>query len=93
MRPLEKDSVHNEIIFSLSHPLTCKTIGDRNTEDRNCPICLKSFEQDEVVNNLPCNHRFHSDCIKQWLKKVCRIGNSSELGKGGLPPILLAYYL
>ena len=75
--------VHNEIIFILSNLLTCKTIiGDRNTEDKNCPICLKSFEQDEVVNNLPCKHRFHSDCIKQWLKKVCRIKTGSEPEKG-----------
>jgi len=49
-----------------------------NDEDeKNCPICLKNFEQDDIVNNLPCKHRFHSDCIKQWLQKtnscpVCR---------------------
>ena len=40
------------------------------SDDKNCPVCLKNFEQDDIVNTLPCNHRFHSDCIKKWLEKV-----------------------
>ena len=41
-------------------------------DDKNCPICLKNFEQDDIVNSLPCKHRFHSECIKQWLQKVTK---------------------
>ena len=40
------------------------------SDDKNCAICLKNFEQDDIVNTLPCKHRFHSDCIKKWLQKV-----------------------
>ena len=35
-----------------------------------CPICLKELEQDDSYHELPCNHRFHEDCIKPWLQKV-----------------------
>lgn len=36
-----------------------------------CPICLKQCEQDDIVNELPCKHFFHKDCILPWLKKTC----------------------
>ena len=35
-----------------------------------CPICLKDYEEDEVVKKLPCSHHFHPACILPWLHKV-----------------------
>mmetsp|Transcript_1771 Transcript_1771/g.3293 ORF Transcript_1771/g.3293 Transcript_1771/m.3293 type:complete len:137 (-) Transcript_1771:156-566(-) len=32
-----------------------------------CPICLKDFVMGELLGTLPCGHRFHSDCIQQWV--------------------------
>ncbi len=40
------------------------------SDEGQCPICLKSCEQDDVVNELPCNHKFHKECILPWLNKV-----------------------
>jgi len=42
-----------------------------------CPVCLLDFELEEEALKLPCNHLFHQDCIKTWLKQantccVCR---------------------
>jgi len=31
-----------------------------------CTICLTEIIEDEDVKKLPCNHQFHSDCIKPW---------------------------
>jgi hypothetical protein len=33
-----------------------------------CPICHESFQIDPFVNELPCGHVFHMDCIMKWLK-------------------------
>ena len=34
-----------------------------------CTICLSSFVDGELISFLPCKHRYHDDCIKQWLKR------------------------
>lgn len=50
--------------------------------DQNCPICLKDFDQDDVYVDLPCKHRFHSECVVPWLKKVKEQLLSIILGDG-----------
>ncbi|RVE47580.1 hypothetical protein evm_007778 [Chilo suppressalis] len=39
-------------------------------EDKNCPICLKTFKSGEKAIRMPCNHIFHSTCILTWLNKT-----------------------
>ena len=31
-----------------------------------CPICFEDFQHKDHVNQLPCGHKFHLDCVKQW---------------------------
>lgn len=44
-----------------------------------CSICTEDFNKGEEVRVLPCNHKFHPDCIDPWLLNVsgtcplCRI--------------------
>lgn len=44
-----------------------------------CPICFENFMRDEILRALPCNHRFHADCVDPWLLNessecpLCRI--------------------
>eukprot|EP00299_Pterocystis_sp_00344_P002579 c12912_g1_i1.p1 GENE.c12912_g1_i1~~c12912_g1_i1.p1 ORF type:complete len:283 (-),score=17.91 c12912_g1_i1:22-819(-) len=51
------------------HPGLCPS------EDANCSICLSSYENGENITSLSCQHHFHTDCIKVWLKTnaVCPI--------------------
>ena len=37
----------------------------------DCPICYLKFEEKANIILLPCDekHYFHSDCIKEWLKR------------------------
>ncbi|XP_010073540.1 PREDICTED: E3 ubiquitin-protein ligase ZSWIM2, partial [Pterocles gutturalis] len=32
-----------------------------------CRLCLKSFQLRQHVRLLPCNHKFHRECIDTWL--------------------------
>jgi hypothetical protein len=41
--------------------------------DESCTICFGPLQTGDRVGNLPCQHTFHVDCLKVWLKKraVC----------------------
>ena len=46
--------------------------------DLICNICLEDVSNRQLVKQLPCNHAFHSDCLRPWLKikascPTCRI--------------------
>ena len=32
-----------------------------------CGICLDAYEVGQIKKQLPCRHKFHGDCIDQWL--------------------------
>lgn len=36
---------------------------------QSCVICLAEFVEGEEVGKLPCNHAFHGECIREWLKR------------------------
>jgi len=44
-----------------------------------CSICTEDFHKGEELRVLPCNHKFHPDCVDPWLLNVsgtcplCRI--------------------
>ncbi|KAI8890750.1 hypothetical protein K501DRAFT_168163, partial [Backusella circina FSU 941] len=37
-------------------------------QESDCAVCKDLFEPEERVTELPCDHIFHDDCIKPWLK-------------------------
>jgi hypothetical protein len=46
---------------------------------KECLICIDSFEENDELVKIKCNHIFHCHCIKSWLCNesnkcpVCRI--------------------
>ncbi|KAI9317404.1 hypothetical protein BX666DRAFT_1936936 [Dichotomocladium elegans] len=46
-----------------------RPLNDKEIEDKtDCAVCKDEFGPTEIVNELPCQHVFHEDCIKPWLK-------------------------
>lgn len=43
------------------------------TAKEDCSICLEKFKVGGEAREMPCNHRFHSGCIENWLwvRKSC----------------------
>jgi hypothetical protein len=40
-------------------------IGD----EERCSICLEEYASDDDTRSLSCNHKFHHECVEEWLKK------------------------
>ena len=58
MRPVLYDPVDRKGFFTD----VCLT----DCDDRECPICMAGLPDDELVS-LPCKHKFHLECIEDWL--------------------------
>ena len=46
-----------------------KIIDNDNLLLDECPICLDKYEINDKIISLNCNHKFHKDCLKLWIKK------------------------
>ena len=74
--------VLNEDTFNNLEKINFNDINKELFKD--CLICLDTFEEDDEIIKIKCNHVFHCNCIKSWLCKesnkcpVCRI----EVDKG-----------
>jgi hypothetical protein len=41
-----------------------------NDENLGCSICTEDFEMGQDLRVLPCNHKFHPECVDPWLLNV-----------------------
>ena len=48
---------------------TIKSVKKLAEDKKKCLICLEKFVKGQKSIALPCIHIFHSQCIKQWMKK------------------------
>jgi len=47
--------------------------GDNDSDEEMCSICINGYDRGDQLVRLPCDHRFHRDCIASWLriKRIC----------------------
>jgi hypothetical protein len=60
-----------------------------------CPVCLADMPRGAEAKEMPCGHRFHGECIAEWLRTkdscpVCRAAlepttTTREAADGGPP--------
>ena len=74
-KPLDSqttESLPNEQFVNRGQPK-----AEAKKEEDECVICKCDYEDGEQLKRLPCFHKFHSECIKEWFKRqnfcpVCR---------------------
>ena len=45
--------------------------GETSNEDTlGCTICTEDFEKGQDIRVLPCDHKFHPECVDPWLLNV-----------------------
>lgn len=42
------------------------------TSNQMCVICYSDYENGDVQRKLPCGHRFHIECVDQWILQKSR---------------------
>lgn len=49
---------------------TIEALPEACADGATCSVCLTDFVRDERAKVLPCEHRFHAQCLGEWLKLV-----------------------
>jgi hypothetical protein len=56
---------------------------DRTTDD-TCALCIEDYADGELLRELHCGHRYHAECVDEWLttsKRTCPVCNSDAVGR------------
>merc|ERR1719158_115666 len=40
------------------------------TDENKCMICMELFADGDMLRTLPCLHRYHRQCVDQWLNRA-----------------------
>jgi hypothetical protein len=50
-------------------------------DDSSCTICFVPLLDGDRIGALPCNHLFHADCLKSWLRRrnVCPLCQAQDV--------------
>ncbi len=62
-----------EGIAPAQAPVVTSAVGENNTfheENLGCSICTEDFEKGQDLRVLPCDHKFHPECVDPWLLNV-----------------------
>lgn len=64
------DTAETEVDLELACCRNSHTGSDNDDDDKECPICMESFAESDVLSWSPttsCQHVFHHECLKEWL--------------------------
>jgi hypothetical protein len=54
----------------LAAGIPASTATSPNPENLGCSICTEDFEKGQDLRVLPCDHKFHPECVDPWLLNV-----------------------
>jgi len=65
--------------------------NEQGEEDLSCTICFGPIEDGNRVGQLPCEHIFHVECLKEWLQRrnccpLCMQANIATPRSPSTPP-------
>lgn len=62
-----KRAVASLPILSLDSDADLQSVGGPTTK---CPVCTDELVVGDKVQQLPCKHCYHVECLKPWLQQV-----------------------
>lgn len=67
----QQNIIHQDIVCTLKEEEfnKIKKYSTIKSLNENCSICLVNMNSKEEIWELPCSHKFHSECIEILLKK------------------------
>ncbi|CAN6235598.1 unnamed protein product [Urochloa humidicola] len=74
----ENNHQHTGASESQINNLPQSVVQSNNTIEEPCAVCLENPSVGDTIRHLPCFHKFHKECIDEWLrrKKLCPICKS-----------------
>ena len=60
------------------HIIKIKEYKTNEDSNEQCSICLEYYEKDNIINELKCGHKYHKNCIDDWINDhdncpLCRL--------------------
>ena len=79
----EDNNYDNEYLNDDLEEIEIDEESSKKLDNKDCLICLEKFLIKDKICYLPCNHLFHSICIKNWIKikKECPLCKRSISNK------------
>jgi len=91
--PTNNTNTNQQLLLTTPPPPTTTTTAtayndpyidsdDDNDDDaETCTICILSIKDGDHIGALQCDHKFHVDCLKEWIKRrnVCPLCQSPNI--------------
>ena len=55
--------------FASSCQEVARSFSESDDDGVMCAICCSNIDEGDRIGSIPCNHLFHVECLKEWLKK------------------------
>ncbi|KAI8899704.1 hypothetical protein BC833DRAFT_584630 [Globomyces pollinis-pini] len=91
LSPPDKTELQRRLSFqrdretlSVSNITQPKSSQTERTTDETCALCLEDYEEGEMIRELFCLHRYHAECVDEWLtttKRTCPVCNADACGQ------------
>lgn len=69
--PIGDEEIRNETMtLEQVNSIPCQRFSELELENKcseSCSICQESYENEDNIIKLECNHIFHKECLENWL--------------------------
>jgi len=64
--PVKKVIVKKKIKRKINNNTELHKVSNISRTISSCPICMKKYEDNEIIRILSCRHEYHKECVDTW---------------------------